>query len=392
MAEKILVIDDDPHTLRLMTLTLESEGYEVDTASQSMEGLRKVREGRPDLLILDIMMPDLDGYEVCRRLREAPETADLLVLMLTAKTQVADKVTGFKAGADDYVTKPADPAEIVARVKALLARAARAPQPQGKIIAFLGAKGGTGTTTVAVNVGVALAQSEQSVILVDLRPYFGTASIQLNLPLRSTIVDLLEMDPARVDRRDIASCLTLHHSGLRVLASPRDARKYATIPPAYVQAILGGLRTMADYILIDLPACPSLANREALMHCDFVALVTEPEPASLACAKATLALLDTLGISGEMVGIVVVNRSRSAAKVKLSQMESFLGRGFLGVVPPAPEACFDAERQGVPVVLMEQDELLVSSLKDLADRLAAERIAPQRYWATPPHLPQQWEE
>lgn len=121
MNERILVIEDDPNALRLVEYTLGQEGYQVITAADGLEGLKKAREEHPDLIILDIMLPGLDGYEVCQRLRQEPKTIKLPILMLSAKAREIDKATGLKVGADDYLTKPADPAMIVAKVKTLLA-------------------------------------------------------------------------------------------------------------------------------------------------------------------------------------------------------------------------------------------------------------------------------
>ncbi len=121
MNEKILVIEDDPSASRLVEYTLGQEGYQVIAAADGLEGLKKAREEHPDLIILDIMLPGLDGYEVCQRLRQEPKTIKLPILMLSAKAREIDKATGLKVGADDYLTKPADPAMIVAKVKTLLA-------------------------------------------------------------------------------------------------------------------------------------------------------------------------------------------------------------------------------------------------------------------------------
>ncbi len=121
MNEKILVIEDDPNALRLVEYKLGQEGYQVITAADGLEGLKKAREEHPDLIILDIMLPGLDGYEVCQRLRQEPKTIKLPILMLSAKARGIDKATGLKVGADDYLTKPADPAMVVAKVKTLLA-------------------------------------------------------------------------------------------------------------------------------------------------------------------------------------------------------------------------------------------------------------------------------
>ena len=121
MNEKILVIEDDPNALRLVEYKLGQEGYQVITAADGLEGLKKAREEHPDLIILDIMLPGLDGYEVCQRLRQEPKTIKLPILMLSAKARGIDKATGLKVGADDYLTKPADQAMVVAKVKTLLA-------------------------------------------------------------------------------------------------------------------------------------------------------------------------------------------------------------------------------------------------------------------------------
>ena len=130
MNEKILVIEDDPTALRLLEYTLAGEGYRVLTATNGLAGIRKAQDEQPDLIILDVMLPGLDGFEICHRLRMEPQTAQLPILMLSAKAQESDKATGFKVGADDYLTKPADPSEIVRRVKNLLAqRATPTPSP-----------------------------------------------------------------------------------------------------------------------------------------------------------------------------------------------------------------------------------------------------------------------
>ena len=120
--KKILVIEDDPIGLRLIQYTLQHEGYQVLSAPNGLEGLRKANEENPDLVILDVMLPGIDGFEVCYRLRAEPQTAQLPILMLSAKAQDTDKTTGLKVGADDYLTKPASPSEIVKRVETLLAQ------------------------------------------------------------------------------------------------------------------------------------------------------------------------------------------------------------------------------------------------------------------------------
>ena len=123
MAETILVVDDDPDIARFVEVNLRSAGYDVAVAADGEEALEKAGELRPDLVLLDVMMPRIDGFEVAQRLRKNPQTANTSIIMLTAKALSADKVTGLQSGADDYIIKPFDPIELLARVKGTLRRA-----------------------------------------------------------------------------------------------------------------------------------------------------------------------------------------------------------------------------------------------------------------------------
>lgn len=108
--------------MRAVSHIVEKEGYNVATASNGMTGLRMAQEDTPDLLILDVMLPGIDGFEICSRLRNGPQTAKLPIIMLSAKGQEADKTTGLKVGADEYLTKPVDRAVLLEKVTALLAK------------------------------------------------------------------------------------------------------------------------------------------------------------------------------------------------------------------------------------------------------------------------------
>ena len=117
--KKVLVVDDDVKTVELVKLYLKRDGYKVLTAYDGVEALRLAREARPDLIVLDLMLPDIDGLEVCRSLRSE---SDVPIIMLTARTTDENKLTGLELGADDYVTKPFSPRELAARVRAVLRR------------------------------------------------------------------------------------------------------------------------------------------------------------------------------------------------------------------------------------------------------------------------------
>ena len=123
MAETVLVVDDDPDIARFVEVNLRSAGYQVSVASDGEQALEKAGLMRPDLVLLDVMMPRIDGFEVAHRLRRNPQTANTSIIMLTAKALATDKVLGLTAGADDYIIKPFDPIELLARVKGTLRRA-----------------------------------------------------------------------------------------------------------------------------------------------------------------------------------------------------------------------------------------------------------------------------
>lgn len=127
----ILVVDDEQNIVELARLYLEKEGYRVETAGDGREALEKAKRLRPALIILDVMLPECDGFEVCRRLRQ---DGDVPILMLTARTEDADKIVGLELGADDYLTKPFNPRELTARVKAVLRRYEVGQQRPTKVV------------------------------------------------------------------------------------------------------------------------------------------------------------------------------------------------------------------------------------------------------------------
>ncbi|MGB8707387.1 MAG: response regulator [Dehalococcoidia bacterium] len=121
MSKKILIIEDDPGTTRFLVYTLEHEGYKVLSVTDGLEGLKKAGDEHPDLIILDVMLPGMDGYEVCHRLRQKSETLTVPVLMVSGRARQDDKNIGLRMGADVYLCKPVDPQAILAEVGTLLA-------------------------------------------------------------------------------------------------------------------------------------------------------------------------------------------------------------------------------------------------------------------------------
>jgi len=127
--ERILVVDDEPNIVDLARMYLEKEGYRVESASDGAQALERIQAREPALIVLDLMLPEVDGFEVCRRTRAS---SDVPIIMLTARDEDVDKIVGLELGADDYLTKPFNPRELVARVKAILRRRDSSLRPNDK--------------------------------------------------------------------------------------------------------------------------------------------------------------------------------------------------------------------------------------------------------------------
>ncbi len=119
---KILLVDDEPDILEIVSYNLSNEGYQVITAENGVEGVKKAKKEKPQLIILDVMMPEMDGIEACENIRKVPELKEAIITFLTARGEDYSQVAGFDAGADDYITKPIKPKVLVSKVKALLRR------------------------------------------------------------------------------------------------------------------------------------------------------------------------------------------------------------------------------------------------------------------------------
>jgi two-component system phosphate regulon response regulator PhoB len=136
--ERILVIDDEDDLLDLVGYNLTREGYRVNTARTGEEAFKRIREESPDLIILDLMLPGIDGFDVCKQLKSNPRTASIPIVMLTAKTAEADQIAGLELGSDDYVSKPFSPSVLLARIKAVLRRTKSETIADKRMIAFQG--------------------------------------------------------------------------------------------------------------------------------------------------------------------------------------------------------------------------------------------------------------
>lgn len=379
MAEKILIIDDDVDTLKLVGLMLQKQGYQIIASSSGENGLTQAEAENPDLILLDVMMPVMDGYEVAKRLRANSLTANTPILMFTAKTQLDDKVTGFEAGADDYLTKPTHPTELNAHVKALLARSNKGKAPTSPLtmdkhsitIGVLAPRGGQGVTTVAVNLGDALRiETKSDVIVAELRPGRGTLGPDMGEPNPKVLTELLLTNPSDLTRQQIQEKLYSHQTGLHLLFGSVQAKDgLLTNTPAMMEALVNEMSYLTAYLVLDLGSGLTPMTQKILPACNYLLVLVEPVANSVVHSKALLSDLAELTGSKENIHAIVVNRIRSDTQLNMARMEEMLGETPLVAITPMPELVFTATRMKTTAIATRPDSLTTQQFTKLATTL-----------------------
>lgn len=381
MAERILIIDDDVDTLRLVGLMLQRQGYQIVAASNGTQGLAKALEERPDLILLDVMMPDMDGYEVTRRLRKNPATEAIPILMFTAKTQLDDKVTGFEVGADDYLTKPTHPTELQAHVRALLARTTQrktdeivpaSPHEQkGCIIGILSARGGLGVSTLAANLAAGLfTRTQTDVILAELTPGQGTLGMELGIPNQKGLTEILQGSVVEITREKIQSSLVPHNSGLKLfLASenPRDVNLASNVQN--FETLVPRLSSLARFTVMDLGSGLPTYVQRLLTMCSERIVVLEGSPSTIQHTKILIEEIADLGIDRKEIVAILNNRQRTEAQMPWAQVQDKLEHSILTTITPAPELFLQASRLQTPAVMAQPTNMTSQQFLKIADAI-----------------------
>ncbi|MAS34322.1 MAG: hypothetical protein CL610_09965 [Anaerolineaceae bacterium] len=371
MSEKILIVDDDIDSLKLIGLMLQRHGYEVMAANAGMQALSKAGTDRPDLIILDVMMPDMDGYEVCRRLRANQATRGIPIIMFTAKTLVDDKVAGFEAGADDYLTKPTHPAELASRVKAILARSAgqRSQVPsRGMTMGFIGAKGGVGTTTLALNATAALVLGGETPIVADFRLGSGSLSLLLGMPHTASLANVLTKPVADITPATLEKELYTHASNIRALLSsinPQEAQlQFAQEAAA---AVISNLRLLSHHVIVDLGSQYNATVQHLQHEMDQIVLVVDPFRITLAMARELIQELEDTTSLTDRIHVVAVNRTPH--NLPWSEIEQTLGRELRAVITDAPDLAQEAARTTTPMTMLQPNAIVSNQIVKLTEDL-----------------------
>ncbi len=370
MREKIFIVDDNEVSRKLVGGILKKEGYEVYAAASATDALVNIPKVMPDLVILDVMMPEMDGYQLCRRLRDRSDTARLPILILTSLNQLEERLKAFEAGADDFIPKPFQPQEFLARVQAALRRSSfYLPSPansEAKTIAVFSLRGGSGVSSIAANTALGLSQLwKKPVVLVDLALENGISALMLDLPLRHSWAELSKIPAEEMDDEVIYQVLLKHESGLNVLAAPRRPYEAELLNADQVKQVLTLLARQNEYLVIDLPHNFSETTLAALDHADQILLVLVPELAAVQCASIALDVFAKIGYPPDKVKLVL-NWTFKGKGLPREEIEKALQKRVEIVLPFAGEELVNALTMGKPPVFAAPESALGGLFEDFA--------------------------
>ncbi|MBI4788339.1 MAG: response regulator [Chloroflexi bacterium] len=368
----VLLVDDDPRIAEATRLALIKGGYAVTYAQSAEQALEVLKQEVPDAAVLDVMMPGMDGYALCRQMRKMPTTRLIPVIMLTARGKLEDKVSGFQAGADDYLVKPAEPRELIYRLKALLARI-HARQDlykpigaAGKLIAVFSTKGGVGKTTLAVNLAMAFQKRNVGrVALFDANLTFGETGSLLNVPPVRSILDLVKTE-SEIDNYIVSQVMTRHSSGVHLLASPFRPEHSELICADHIRKVAELLPTVFSVVVVDCEASYSERMFVILERADAILLVVIPEIGSVLHTSYFLEMAEKIGVNPERI-FPVLNRANSKVGLSATDIERTFKRPLSLKVPSSGRALTQCANSGNPLVLAQPRHPVSQQLLKVAD-------------------------
>jgi pilus assembly protein CpaE len=370
---KLLVVDDEPSVRKLLKRFFEARGYEVTIADNGLQGWTAARDEAPDLVVSDVAMPEMDGYELVRTIRRNPATASIPVILLSAHAEANELVAGYESGADDYVSKPVDMEVLGLKIDALLRRSRSSNgtslQPTtGKLLSVTSAKGGVGTTVLCANLAVLLGRRSETVCAFDLNLEHGDLPVMFDLQPKMSLGDALRDMQTMPETFQWDDYLVRHSSGAKVLAAPLKPHDASAITEELVAGVTAKMRSLHDYVIADLPPSYNDTALSIYEQSDRIVVVTSPEITSLRRTKELLGVLASLGLPDERV-LVVLNRIIEVPAIDARRAEAFLRRPVAVTIPHGGQAFPDSVSTGRPVALSQPGNPAVAAIGDLVTML-----------------------
>lgn len=372
---KVLFIDDESVYYRMIQNAFKEHGHELRYAKNGVDGLTEVPLFIPDVIITDVRLPDISGYEIAERLRWDPRFSRIPLIFVTGQSDLKDKLKAFELGADDYLVKPFQPEELLARMSILLRRTeslrgANAQLPDHRqtstIVAVHSLKGGVGCSTMAINLAVAFRQLwVKPTLLIDGVLVAGQTALMLNSAPQVNWADFAGLKAEYIDKDVTSKLEQSHHSGIHYVASPGTPIAADSFSDDFWPAIMDSFNQVNDFIVIDAAHDFSNMTIHMLDTASQIILVIAPEMASLRSAVCALEIYARLGFIPERV-FVVVNQNFDGNGVRQSQIEKVLRRPVDMMIPYVPYDFVRAINFGEPYILKNPDSPITGLYEDAA--------------------------
>lgn len=362
---RILLAEGDAQAAGNLAAILRAQGWDVGWVRSGKEALNRACIDGPDAVLTELSLSDMGGAELCRALRGRSETAAVPIFVLSASSEVADRVACLRAGATDYLVKPPDPPDLVARlIAALDLRAVRS----GFVVTALGGKGGVGTSLVAANLAVALRQETRKTVALFDAGWGSNLDVLLNLQARPGVLGLLarldELEPA-----DLDGMLTAHTSGVQALLVEPGAA--SDVGPEEMRKALGALRRSRDLVVVDAAAFPLDTLQMVVDLSDRLLLLLTPEITALRGARVLAQQAERLGLARERMA-VVINRFPMRGGLQRRDVEGALGLPVQAEIPDDTALLAYSINRGVPVVVSHPRSGVARQVLALARWLAGD--------------------
>jgi len=387
---RVLLIDDEQFYYKLIQKKLKESDYELEYAKSGADGLAKIPSFDPGLLIVDLKMPEMDGFQILERLRRDAKFSHIPVVVITAKDELSEKLKAFELGADDYLVKPFQPEELVARMGILIRRGKAQMSgddshkriTNSTIIAVHSLRGGLGCSSISVNLGLAFQKLwNKQTLLVDGVLTAGQIALMLNAKPHATWENLVGIREDNLDDMVVDEMMCEHDSGIRYVASPRFPIAADTFTNEILGLFMEKVKERNEFVVVDASHDFSDMAINMLNISSSIVLVMAPEMASLRSTMSALEIYDRLGVSVEKVKIALNNNSSNPA-IKQVQLEKVLKRAIDFILPYEAGEVNRALNFGQPFIMENPALSICQELEIMAYKLSDESFK-----ALPPAVP-----
>ncbi len=363
----ILVIDDDKNILRLLEFTLKRAGHTILISTDGAQGLAQANSQQPDLIVVDVMMPNMTGYDFCKQARTKPALKETPIIIYSARFQPVDKQTALDAGATDYLPKTTSPDALINRINELLSTSVKPAATKGTVGLF-SLRGGAGVTSLAVNLAATLAQGRQTrTLLVDLARLGGHAALMLGVRPTGNVAQVLANAQDNLTLESLKPHLIQHDAGVYLLASSHVYGHELSLADARLPAFVKIVKSGFPFVVLDIPHFIEPKFAPVLQLFDKIAVVISPDMPSLQSTAIALQSLARLNLPEDKISLVV-NQVMAQGALPTETIQKAIKRPVTATIP------FDANMRkavnsGKPLVLNAPQSPAAGAIAGLANKL-----------------------